>query len=803
MSGQPWPGVRRWLARAVARGAAASLLVILCSGAAAAGLGGWFAWSRYTADLPDVAALRNYTPSLVTRLLDDKGRLAAEYYVERRVVLPFDRIPPLVRQATIAVEDAAFYEHHGLNLEGIVRAMLANLRAGRVVQGGSSITQQVAKTLLLTPERTLERKIKEAILSIQIDRAYSKNEILEIYLNHIYYGHGAYGVEAAARTYFGKGADKLSISEVAMLAGLPKAPNNYSPYRFPERALERRSHALARMEAIGAITPEQQEAAETEPFTLAGLTEPLNNAPWFAEQVRRYLEKAYGAQALYHEGLTVHTTLDLDLQKYADEAARTGLELADQRLGYRGPVAHVNLGKGELPGWAALNPPRKRTETFADYYKPGARLKALARGVVKERVLVEFEDAKGAIELADMAWAHPVDPERDALYLPEVNDAREVIKAGDVVEVEIKEYRASRKDPLLPLKLFQTPQIQGALLAVDPRTGYVRAMVGGYDPKVTKFNRAVQAQRQPGSSFKPVIYTAALDHGFTPSSVVVDSPIIYNEALNEFRGWKPVNFEEKFFGPTTIREAVTHSRNVVTIKVLSHIGVRRAQEYARKLGLTSPLEMNLSMALGSSPVTLKELVYAYATLANGGTRMAPVFIKSVETREGKVLEKTDPAGEVVIAPSTAYLMTNIMKSVIEEGTARRVGAQMSRPIAGKTGTTNNYVDAWFIGFTPDLVCGVWVGKDDNTPLGRRETGSRAAIPLWMEFMDHAMEGTPVTDFIPPPDIVFARVNKYTGAPARGAGEETIFESFRDGEQPAMPPAGSAEKSPERRVGAGY
>ncbi|VAX18456.1 Multimodular transpeptidase-transglycosylase [hydrothermal vent metagenome] len=753
-------------------------LVAIMVGAGA----GVYIYQKYSKGLPDVSSLTNYKPSLVTRIYDNSDELVAEYYIEKRILLPLDRIPVMLRLATIAVEDTAFYEHHGLNLEGIVRAFIANIKAGRVVQGGSSITQQVAKLLFLSPERTLDRKIREAILSILIDRKYTKNQILEIYLNHIYYGHGAYGVEAAALTYFGKHIDQLSLSETAMIVSLPKAPSNYSPYRHLERAMMRRNHALDRLVAINAITQRQKIEALKEPLKLAGLKKPTNKAPWFAEHVRRYLEKKYGADRLYRGGLTVRATLDLKLQRYADQAVRAGLEQTDKRLGYRGPLERLDMEAGEVPDWKKLNKKREKSADNLSMYDPGNKLRGLVLAVDKIKVDVGFENAKGSISIKNMNWAHPVNPARNALWVAKIKDATKVLKRGDIIEVKILKGEPA-EDGALSLKLEQTPDVQGALLALDPRTGYVRAMVGGYDPAVTKFNRAIQALRQPGSSFKPIIYAAALDKGYTLASVIIDSPIIFNRAVTEFKGWKPVNFEKKFFGPTTLRTGITNSRNIVTIKLLDKIGVGYAASYARRFGIVSPLDANLTLALGASQVSLSEMVTAYGTLANGGVRMERIFIKSVENRNGDIIEKNEPFGAEAIPPSTAYLMANVMENVVKEGTARRIGRKMKRPIAGKTGTTNNYIDAWFIGYTPDMVCGVWVGKDNNKPMGKKETGSRTAIPVWMMFMDKALKSMPVTDFKPPSNVIFSRINKKTGALTMAKGKDVIFESFLDGTQP--------------------
>ncbi len=740
-----------------------------------------FVYFKYASTLPDVSKLSKYKPSLVTKLYDNNDTLIGEYYIEKRILLPLDEVPMLLRMATVAVEDTMFYEHHGINIEGIMRAMLANIKAGRVVQGGSSITQQVAKLLLLTPERTWERKIKEAILSIRIDRMFTKNQILEIYLNHIYYGHGAYGVEAAAQTYFGKHVGDLTLAEMALITSLPKAPTHYSPYNNRKKATQRRSHTLKRLVAIGAITDAQKQEADKEPYRLAGKKGTKNKAPWFAEFVRRYLEKKYGADTLYRGGLTVRTTLDLNLQKEADEAVRHGLEKNDRRLGYHGPLGHIDLDAGEKPDWKALNPKRDANGDKIDLYRPGNKIKGVVTAVEKKMAEIGFEEGKtGIIALKDMDWAHKVNTRRNARWWPKMKDATKILKRGDIVEVRLLS-EAPEKDGAIPLALSQQPAIQGALLAIDPRTGYIRAMVGGYDPKTTKFNRAVQARRQPGSSFKPVIYTAALEKGFTPSSIIIDSPIIFDRAVTAFKGWKPVNFEEKFFGPTTIRNAVTHSRNIVTIKTLDKIGVGYVVDYAKRFGVMSKLEPNLSLALGSSPLTVMEMAGIYGTLANGGVYAKPMFIKTIEDRNGSIIEKNEPVTKRTISPSVAYLMTNILQNVVREGTAKNV--RLGRPVAGKTGTTNNYIDAWFIGFTPDIACAVWVGRDNNKSMGNKETGSRAAVPIWSEFMKKAVEDIPIHDFDLPAEIVFERVDQKTGLLTRSTGKGHIFEAFIDGSQP--------------------
>ena len=767
----------------------AAALTLVASTAMAAGVSYYYA-KLFGEDLPDMGALKTYNPSLSTRVYDDSGELIAEYYIEKRILTSIANIPKPLIQATVAVEDSSFYEHHGINIEGIIRAFYENLKARRVVQGGSSITQQLAKALLLTPERTLSRKMREALLSLEIERNYSKDEILEIYLNQIYYGHGAYGVAAAAETYFGKPLADLTIAEMALIAGLPKAPSTYSPYNNIDKARLRRAHVLTRMTAVGHLSPELRDKAINEPIVLSGRRKPLNKTPWFSEHVRRYLEKQFGVAKLYKGGLKVYTTLDLKLQQSADSSVIAGIEQLDKRLGYRGPVGHVKLDKGEKPDWDKLNPKDNPRQTTAEYFHPGRRVKAVVTAVDRGLVKVSLGTVKGVIFMPNMDWAHKADPNVNMMWAPKVEDARKVLKKGDIIEV--KTLGKPSHEGVYSLALDQTPDTQAALIAVDPRTGAIKAMVGGYDPESTKFNRAVQALRQPGSSFKPIIYSAALDNGFTPATIVVDEPVTFDIALTGFKEWWPMNFEGTFFGPTRIREAVTHSRNVVTVKVLAQIGAPKAIEYAKLLGIKSPLEPTLSLGLGSAQVTPEEMVSVYATLANGGVRMNQYFIKQVTDNTGAVLEKNEPYGEQVIKPTVAYLMTSIMQSVVAEGTARKV-SELGRPIAGKTGTTNNFNDAWFNGFTPDFVCGVWVGRDDNRPIGEKETGARAAIPIWFAFMKDALRNYQSREFEAPEDIVFERIDKKTGLLTDSTGDDSLLEAFMAGTQPTVY-AGQADTS---------
>lgn len=742
----------------------------------------------FSRDLPDVMTMKNYRPPTVTTIYDRKNQVAAEYYVEKRVVLPYAEIPETIKKATLAIEDDKFFHHGGVDFMGIFRAAVVNLRAGEVVQGGSTITQQVAKVMFLSRERTFARKLKEFLLAREMERNFSKEEILEIYLNQIYYGHGCYGVEAAAQIYFDKGVKELTLGETALLAGLPKAPNSYSPFNNPKGALHRRDLVINRMLGSRYITKEEAEKAENEPLTLAQLKKTPNDVPYFAEHVRRHLYNKFGSEKLYQEGLKVYTTLDTAWQKRAQEALREGIEEDDRRLGWRGPVGQIDLSKA-APDWQALNPARKKT-TDEEFFAKGARLKAVVRKVEPEKIFVEVNGVDAAIDQPWFAWAHPVDPKTDGRSFGPVKDATKLVKPGAVIEVKLLE---TIKKGQLKLMLDQEPVLQGALVCIDYGTGEMRALVGGYDFEKSSFNRAVQAYRQPGSAFKPVIYAAAMDKGFTPATIVIDSPLTL-EGSEEEANWKPGNFGNEFYGPTTIRTGIIESRNIVSVKVLDAIGIRYLLEYAANLGITSKLEDNLSIALGSSGVSLLELTSVYGVIANQGLRNEPYFIRRIEDLSGRVIEAAEPQSRQAMPEDTAFLMTNVMTGVVEEGTGQAVRA-LGVPTAGKTGTTNDFNDAWFIGYTSGVVAGVWIGRDQEETIGRSETGGRAAAPIWLDFMRGVIGGLQIKPFVPPKNIVFARINKYNGALAAPDDPDSLFEGFREGTEPNEFGPKTANKKP--------
>jgi len=584
-------------------------------------------------DLPSIAALKEYRPSITTRVYSDSDELIDEFYLENRKLVKFTDIPPVVINAFLSAEDARFFEHRGFDMQSISRAFFRNLKAGRIVQGGSTITQQVAKALYLSPEKSYYRKIKEAVLAYKIDRSLPKKEILNLYLNHIYLGHGAYGIEAAAQVYFGKRTRELDLSEASLLAGLPKAPSNYDPYVNYERARQRQVYVLTRMVEDGHITEEEKTRVLQMPLALRSIRPQDRVAAYFIENIRRYIQGKYGSDALYKEGLEVYTTLDIRTQQAARDAVERGLKELESRQGY-------------------------------------------SRNIV-----------------------------------------------------------------------------QGALLCMDARTGAIRAMVGGRDFSKSEFNRATQSRRQPGSAFKPIIYTAAFDRGMTPATQIIDAPLALDAGNGQV--WTPQNFDEEFLGPISLRTALVKSRNVVTIKLLQEIGVDYAIAYAANMGISSRLARDLSLALGSSAVTLQELVRAYSVLANGGKIVEPFLIKKIVDRTGYVFEEHLIKSEQAIDPRIAFLTTNIMQDVVESGTGQRVKS-IGRPVAGKTGTTNDMRDAWFVGFTPSLVTGVWVGFDQERPLGNQEVGGRAAAPIWLYCMEKALAGMPVESFPIPEGIVFVR-----------------------------------------------
>jgi penicillin-binding protein 1A len=732
----------------------------------------------FSKDLPDVTLLKQYQPSTITRLYSDNDELIAEFYIEKRIVVPMNRIPLQLKQAALAVEDSNFYYHLGIDPKAIFRAFLTNMKAGHVVEGGSTITQQLSKTLFLSRERKLVRKIKEAILAIRMELVFTKDEILEMYFNQIYYGHGSYGVEAASRTYFGKHVQELTLEECAMLASLPKAPNYYSPYRNPDKAKTRRDHALRRMAHMGFVSSEEAEMASALDFNLGEVTSMLNEAPYFVEYMRQFLEDTYGSTKLYNDGLKVFTTLNIDYQKAAQKSIQQHVLRADKRFGYRGPVGQVSLSRTEEDIAQALTALNKFKE--GEGPEVDKIYKAVVTKVSRHEASVRLGEMEGILNLKDMDWARKPNIQVDGKWA-RIHRVSQALNEGDMILVRVLEQGPS--DSKLALALHQVPEVEAALMSIEPLTGQIKAMVGGYDFKKSQFNRAVQSIRQPGSAFKPIIYAAAITDGYSPASIIIDSPIIFKEKEEAFDKWKPVNFEEKFYGPTSLRTALTHSRNIVTVKLLQILGIDRSIQMVRDLGITSHMENNLSIALGSSGVSLYEITSAYSSFANMGWRITPTAVRYINNRNDETLYVADPDVTQPISSGVAYTVTSLLQSVVEDGTGKQVKA-LGRPVAGKTGTTNNYVDAWFLGYTPQLVTGVWVGKDSVEPLGKNETGSRSAIPIWLQFMQDAHQDLPVVNFPISDEVTFTRISTETGEPVGFGNPESQYEIFV---QPPPPP----------------
>lgn len=751
---------------------AAFVIFLLLVGLLGLGAAGslWYIWS---ANLPYIGSIREYNPAIITEIYSDEGEVIGRFWEEKRIVVSLNQLPKHLLQAFIAAEDARFYEHEGVDVLSIMRAFFKNMMARRIEQGGSTITQQVAKALLLNnPEKTYKRKVREATLSLQIEKEFTKEHILFLYLNEIYLGQGTYGVEAAARTYFNKSASELNLAESSILAGLTQAPSRYSLFRNLDRAKARQRYVLERMRLEGYITPsEEQEAFAAEVVLAREAENPFEKAPDFTEQVRRYLENKYGRGMLYREGLKVYTTVRLGMQITAVSAVRKGLLELDKREGYRGPLGQ--LAPAELEDYR-----HKLSETLKS---KGLGVGEVVEGLVvklddkNKEALISLGDKEGLLPLSEMKWARKPNPDVP-FYATSLRTPREALREGDKILVRVLEPGAQ-----LRVSLEQEPVAQAALFCMEPTTGKVRAMVGGRDFSASQFNRAIQSRRQPGSAFKPIIYAAALDWGMTPATVILDAPFV--SSMNpEEDIWRPKNFKEKFLGPTLFRTALVQSKNVITVKILRQIGVPYSIEYAKRMGVESDLAPDLSLALGSSGVSLAELTKAYAVFASGGMLVEPVFVHRVVDRKGAVLEENPPALKECISRQTAYVMTDLLKAVIQEGTGWRAKA-MKRPAAGKTGTTNELRDAWFMGFTPQLVTGVWVGYDDNRPLGEGETGSRAANPIWLYFMSDVLKDEPVVDFPVPEDVAFWKIDAKTGLLASAYTDTAFFQAFAAGKEP--------------------
>jgi penicillin-binding protein 1A len=771
----------------------------------------YFFYLKFTSDLPKISKIEDYKPAAVTKVLSADGSLIGEFFKERRYPVKLSEIPNVVRQAVLAAEDASFYTHPGIDFMSIIRAAVKNLESGKSSQGGSTITQQVVKNLLLSPKKTFERKIKEAVLSYQLEGRLTKDDILEIYLNEIYFGNTAYGIKAAAVTYFHKELKDLNLAEGAILAGLPKAPNNYSPVVNLEKAKNRQRYVLNQMVEAGFISQNEADKAYEQEITVypADGSARFYSAPYFLREVKEQLEKLFPSRDLEVEGATVKTTLDLNAQALAEISVSKGLRAVDKRRGWRGVIANVDPQE-----YLTKYAPTQEIVPFNLY-------KALVLKVdkAKSQIKIQVGEREYDMPISLDGWSSvQILKDETKSYGSVIN----TLKNGDVIEVSFSQKNSE------PPVLDQTPLIEGALVSLDPFSGRVVAMVGGYDYNRSEFNRATQSNRQPGSAFKPFVYLAAIDSfGYTPATLVYDEPRTFRVGVDY---WSPKNFDGQFLGPITLQTALERSRNVVVADLISKIGANSPIEYARRLGIKSALTPNLSLALGSNEVNLMEITRAYGVFAAQGVLFPTTYIEEVSDRFDKTvysLVEQLQAAEQVIPEDSAFIMAHMMKGVVSRGTAQRVKV-LGRPVAGKTGTTNNQMDAWFIGYTPQWVTGVWVGFDQKKEIGARETGGKVAAPIWIDFMqrfleikdnEHQLVNNSLTskdednttripeitkvsdvakttidasdasdnhsskDFIPPDTVIPYWIDRYTGSQVNPDVPGAILEYFRQGTAP--------------------
>lgn len=843
--------MRRWIR---------ALLLLGLVGLVLSVVGGGFLYWSLLHDLPEITSVDEYQPSVTSVVLDRNDRPIGEFFVERRQVVPIERIPMHTQMAFVAAEDSKFFEHGGIDYVSILRAAWVDVTAGSIKQGASTITMQLVKQLLLSPEKRFRRKLREMILARILEENFTKQEILYLYLNHIYFGHGAHGIAEAAYTYFDKDVEALSVSESALLAGLPQRPSAYSPYRSPSEAERRRRYVLKRMRDDKIIDLETYASSLESPPEIAPpkARDDFAAASYFTEEVRRYLFDRLGGEVVLNGGLRIETSLDLDLQKAAVKALRKGLVDHDHRQGYRGALRTVAAGEivaeaeklaaennlipavsEDIPedtaaealaveevaaGDADLEPGDLATEEVVPFDQPLLGVVAEVDSKAQTARVLLAPEIEGEVALADVEWAREPDPTRRPRP---VKDISKVFGVGDVVQFlrlpdapdDVKSNEASDSDELvatLPrLTIHQDPIVQGALLSVEVETGDVLAMVGGYDYDQSQFNRVTQASRQPGSAFKPFIYGAALSRGYTPVATLYDRPIVYEDPISGFV-WRPQNYSRHFYGPLPMRTALVRSINNATVHLFRDVGVDFVIDYARRLGFSSPLNRDLSLALGSSGVTLQEITTAYSIFPNKGRRLVPQFIHKVTDAEGNVLlqdialgqssppvleplvavgeeesepsypDAETPASDQIISPAAAYLMCDLLMAVVKDprGTGYRL-RRLGRPVGGKTGTTNDQADAWFMGFSPEITTGVWVGHDESRLLGWGETGSRAAAPVWVDYMEVALADRPVRDFEPPDDIVFQRIDRATGLLADSKTEDAYFQPFLEDTEPTQ------------------
>jgi penicillin-binding protein 1A len=692
----------------------------------------------YTTDLPQVEALEAYRPSSITAIYDDHGRVVGSFALQRRVVASYDDFPPLLRDALVSIEDKDFYRHSGVNFWRIIGAAYRDIESGGKVQGASTLTMQLARNLFLSPDRSFHRKVQETMLAIQIERRFTKPQIFTLYANQIFLGHGVYGFEAASEFYFSKSAKRLTLDEAALLAGLPKGPTVYSPINHPDKAEKRRNLVINAMLEDGKITAAQAAAAREAPVVLHLAHDPNSLAPYFVEEIRRYLEGKYGADQVHEGGLKVYTSLDVDLQRAANQAVLDGLAAYERRHGWKGELENVVAGGAVLEKYSHPD--------WDDEPEVGAYVHALVTASGTGIATLKFGLYTAALGQADVAWTgHKV---------------ADILKTGDICYVKMLSLGANGA---AKVSLEQDSGAQGALLAIDNATGGIKALVGGRDFNDSKFDRATQALRQVGSSFKPYVYTTVIDEGASPDDTILDEPITFETQSGEY---SPHNYDEKYEGIITLRRALAQSRNIPALKLATKVGVKNVIDYAERFGVTTKLPPYLPVALGAAEITLMEQTSAYSVFPNDGVRVIPRYITRVTDYEGRVLEEDFPEVKDVISERTARIMTSMLREVVLHGTAI-AAAKLPFPAGGKTGTTNDFTDAWFVGFSPTITCGVWVGYDEKKSLGAKETGARAALPIWMNFMTTAMAGKDAGDFQPPPETPHAaqKVDTPDAAPA--------------------------------------
>ena len=744
-------------------------------------------------ELPEYRQLADYTPPVTTRLYAGDGQILMEYAAEKRFFVPEEKIPALVKQAFISAEDKNFYHHFGVDLLGVFRAILTNLKnvgSNRRPSGASTITQQVAKNFLLSSELSYKRKIKEALLAFRIEQAFTKEHILELYLNEIYLGNRSYGVAAAALNYFGKSLDDLELHEVAYLAALPKGPNNYHPINKYDAAIARRNWVIDRMVEDGYASVDEGEAAKAKPLeVINNTTDLMRNAQYFSEDIRRQVKNKFGEDALYEGGLLIRTTLDPKLQKIATEAVRKEFDNYDKRHGWRGAIKNISL-QGD---W--------QTSFRQEEIPAGAHRDwqlAVVKSVSDDKATIETQAGlSGEIPLKVLSWARKRLKDQQVGAQPQ--KVGEVLKVGDVILVEKIDVADTQKHNVSAQSYYlrQIPDVEGALIAMDPHTGKILAMVGGYNFRKSQFNRATQAMRQTGSAFKPIVYLTALENGYEPNDLILDAPFV----LDQGKGlpvWKPVNYSKKFYGLMTLRQGIEKSRNLMTVRLAQDVGMDKVAAEAAKMGVNPDLPQLLSMSLGAGETKLVNMASAYSIIVNGGKKVIPYMIERIQDREGRTVYRHDARScpecsvdkwdnqsvphlsderEQIVDPLSAYQMTSIMEGVVQYGTGARLRS-LGRHLAGKTGTSNRNQDAWFVGFSPDLVVAVYVGFDVPRTLGRYETGAAAALPVFQSFMQEALKGKPDEPFRMPSGIKLVRINHVTGKPASPNDKAVIWEAMK-------------------------